>query len=141
MNRYYIQGSVNRQHLSPYTPVSYTSIMQSFRVVLREEGFRGLYQGMTPALLAAAGSWGGYFYFYESSKTRKLAGKASKDEKLQTFDHLTSGVEAGVILVMLFNPLWVMKTRLALQGAELRDGAAGANKRYDGLLGIDCKSC
>lgn len=29
-----------------------------------------------------------------------------------------SGIEAGVILVVCSNPLWVIKTRLALQGAE-----------------------
>ena len=31
---------------------------------------------------------------------------------------LFSGIEAGVVLVFLFNPMWVVKTRLALQGAE-----------------------
>jgi hypothetical protein len=30
---------------------------------------------------------------------------------------LLAGTEAGVILVLLFNPLWLTKTRLALQGA------------------------
>jgi hypothetical protein len=50
----------------------YRHFIQSFRTVVRNEGFRGLYQGMSPALFAASGSWGGYFYFYEKSKTRKL---------------------------------------------------------------------
>eukprot|EP01034_Spumella_vulgaris_P034076 gene34076-42020_t len=33
---------------------------------------------------------------------------------------LTSGVEAGSILVFIFNPVWVIKTRLALQGVDLK---------------------
>lgn len=109
----------------------YKSILQSFKVVLGEEGFRGLYQGMTPALIAASGSWGGYFYFYELSKARKLANKGPTS-KLGTIDHLLSGVEAGVYLVLLFNPLWVMKTRLALQGAEIKDNTH-TGKKYTGL--------
>lgn len=43
---------------------------------------------------------------------------------------LLSGVEAGVILVLIFNPFWVVKTRLALQGAE-----TGLQKRYTGMIG------
>jgi len=43
---------------------------------------------------------------------------------------LSSGVEAGVILVLLFNPLWVLKTRLAVQGAE---ESIPISKRYAGL--------
>ena len=52
---------------------TYRSLTKSFRAVIRNEGFRGLYQGMSPALLAASGSWGGYFFFYEQSKARKKA--------------------------------------------------------------------
>ena len=37
-----------------------------------EEGVRGFHRGLSPALLASAGSWGGYFYFYENSKARKM---------------------------------------------------------------------
>ena len=45
---------------------------------------------------------------------------------------LLSGVEAGSIMVMLFNPLWVVRTRMALQGAEtLQSG----QKRYTGMIG------
>jgi len=39
---------------------------------------------------------------------------------------LASGVEAGAILVLLFNPLWLVKTRLALQGAASGPGATAA---------------
>lgn len=110
----------------------YSSTYQSLRSVLRSEGASGLYRGMTPALLASSGSWGGYFYFYELSKKRKLgllnSGNANygdddpaaavKNQKLGVTDHLLSGVEAGVMLVFIFNPIFLVKTRLALQGAD-----------------------
>ena len=56
---------------------NYSSLRTSFRSVLTNEGVKGLYKGLTPAVLAAAGSWGGYFYFYEHSKNRKLLNKPS----------------------------------------------------------------
>jgi solute carrier family 25 folate transporter 32 len=31
-------------------------------------------------------------------------------------DHLLAGVEAGSIMVVITNPLWIMKTRLQIQG-------------------------
>jgi solute carrier family 25 folate transporter 32 len=108
---------------------TYSSINSSIRVVLEKEGFRGLYQGLTPAILGACGSWGGYFYFYEMAKKRKLS-QRTKNDKLQTVDHLLAGTEAGVILVIIFNPLWLTKTRLALQGVST------TRKPYKGF--IDC---
>lgn len=39
-----------------------------------------------------------------------------------------AGVEAGCLLVLIFNPFWVVKTRLALQGAE-----TGLQRRYTGM--------
>jgi solute carrier family 25 folate transporter 32 len=59
---------------------AYRSITKAFRTVIANEGYRGLYQGMSPALFAASGSWGGYFFFYERSKKRKLA-KLADGEK------------------------------------------------------------
>ncbi|RYH09864.1 solute carrier family 25 protein [archaeon] len=40
-------------------------------------------------------------------------------------------MEAGVAMVFLFNPVWVVKTRLALQGAETHI----TGKKYKGLSG------
>jgi len=105
----------------------YGSVLGSLRLVVRNEGAAGLYQGLTPAIIASAGSWGGYFYFYEHSKSRKLAAAAGSGRQgLTTVDHLASGVEAGAILVLLFNPLWLVKTRLALQGTTGGPGATAA---------------
>ncbi len=133
----------------------YRHFLQSVRTVVREEGLHGLYQGMSPALFAASGSWGGYFYFYEKSKARKLEQKLHQGriegQVLSSADHVTpfhyiivdintyscylqllSGIEAGVILVFMFNPFWVVKTRLALQGAEV---LPTTHKRYTGMIG------
>ena len=115
----------------------YGSVLGSLRQVLRNEGVRGLYKGVTPAMIASSGSWGGYFYFYELSKSRKLGQGGGA---LTTVDHLSSGVEAGVILVFLFNPLWLIKTRMALQGLESAASTGSltavspARKEYTGIF-------
>ena len=45
---------------------------------------------------------------------------------------LLSGIEAGVALVLMFNPLWVLKTRLALQDSlEINNH----QKKYNGMMG------
>jgi len=71
---------------------TYRSLTKSFSQVLRNEGVKGLYQGMSPALVGASGSWGGYFYFYEQSKERKLRKLQSTGQgsSLLTADHVSS---------------------------------------------------
>ena len=102
---------------------AYTSMRSAVRSVLQDEGFWGLYKGMTPGVIASTGSWGGYFYFYELSKRRKLsskqaAGGGNNSSTLGVSDHMLSGVEAGSIMQLIFNPLWLIKTRLAIQDAQ-----------------------
>lgn len=64
---------------------SYRSMGRAFEMVVKREGFTGLYQGVGPALFAASGSWGGYFFFYEESKNRKMG----SGSKLTTVDHVS----------------------------------------------------
>ena len=66
----------------------YRSISSSLKAVLRGEGIRGLYQGLTPAIIGSCASWGGYFYFYENAKKRKLSKLPAGSVKLQTVDHV-----------------------------------------------------
>ena len=62
------------------------------------------------------------------SQNRKL--QASGATSLRSTDHLLAGIEAGVILVFLTNPLWLIKTRLQLQGVGV-----DPTKRYKGPIG------
>ena len=113
--------------------------------ILEKEGMLGLYRGMLPAIIGSAVSWGGYFYFYERAKTRRLystedkispvdshAGATSAESavlvRLRAIDHLFAGVEAGAIMVFLTNPLWLIKTRLQIQGQH-----CGKLKQYNGF--------
>ena len=68
--------------------IHYRNLYSSFRIVAKNEGFGGFYKGVTPAVIAAAGSWGGYFYIYEISKKRKLSSKGGIG-RLNTIDHVS----------------------------------------------------
>jgi hypothetical protein len=77
--------------------------------------------------------------------------------QLNTVDHLLSGVEAGVFMVFLTNPLWLIKTRLQIQHNPLQSrvsesvechtrtatesgGSAGVT-RYKGPFGESLYTC
>ena len=122
---------------------AYTSISGAFQTIVSKEGMRGLYQGAVPALLASAASWGGYFYFYENAKQRKLqayssgssggsssnSGGGDGGHCLGSVDNYLAGVEAGSIMVLLTNPFWLIKTRLQIQGTQ-----KAVTKQYKGFL-------
>ena len=124
-------SKVSSLHAGPYS-----SIYSSARTVWKQESVTGFYKGMGPAMVASAGSWGAYFYLYEYSKERKLRYNRQhgidSGEKLRFTDHLLSGVEAGVVLVVAFNPFWLIKTRLALQGSGLGQNGPAARPQYSG---------
>lgn len=95
--------------------------------VLRAEGVRALFSGLSPALLGSTMSWGGFFYFYERFKPRGGAPASALAAAL-------ASVQAGVVMVLMTNPIWLVKTRLQLQ----RGGVASpiGARPYAGAL--DC---
>jgi solute carrier family 25 folate transporter 32 len=55
--------------------------------------------------------------------------------KLGAVDHFLAGTEAGAILVFIFNPLCLVKTRLALQGSSLNANTEVTGiKKYTGMI-------
>ena len=130
---------LSRQQQQQQQPRHRPTIASSLRNVVKYEGFMGLYQGLSPALLASAVSWGGYFFLYEGMKKQVLAvrqkrheqsvqtsglaaGDAYKEERLGATENFAAACLAGAAMVGLTNPMWLIKTRMQLQLRHFKDG-------------------
>ncbi|KAI8083351.1 mitochondrial carrier domain-containing protein [Gilbertella persicaria] len=78
------------------------------------EGFRGYFKGLGPNLVGVIPARSINFFTYGNGKKfyADLFGK--EDARV----HLISAATAGVITSTATNPIWVIKTRLQLQGAN-----------------------
>ncbi|KAI3431257.1 hypothetical protein D9Q98_004320 [Chlorella vulgaris] len=103
---------------------AYRGTVDAVRQIVRQEGWRALYSGLTPALVGSGVAWGAYFFAYNRAKQRYQ--RASKQARLGPGMHLVSAAEAGVLVCFLTNPIWVVKTRLQLQRRTLQQAAAAA---------------
>jgi len=92
---------------------SYTNLRHAFKSIYKQEGFKGFYKGVTPNVVGGGTSWGLYFLFYNTIKTDMQGG----DTKLPlTFwNHIMAACGAGLLTLLITNPIWVVKTRLCLQ--------------------------
>jgi solute carrier family 25 folate transporter 32 len=97
------------------------TMLRTMGQVIRHEGVVGLYQGLAPALIGSAASWGGYFFLYEGIKKEllHLKHKASPhdetEHKLGASENFGAACSAGAVMVLLTNPVWLIKTRMQLQ--------------------------
>lgn len=113
--------------------------LATMRDLIAEEGVSSLYRGLEPVLYSLFTS--GFVYFYSFHGLRRLAG-----EKTALKD-LAIGAIAGAINVLTTTPLWVVNTRIKMQGTKklLNDSAGEGHHRSestqykcitDGLLKI-----
>ncbi|XP_040516512.1 peroxisomal membrane protein PMP34 isoform X1 [Gallus gallus] len=84
--------------------------------IIKEEGLLAPYRGWFPVISSLCCSNFVYFYTFNSLKTLWVKGQHSSTGK-----DLVLGVVAGVVNVLLTTPLWVVNTRLKLQGAKFRN--------------------
>ncbi|XP_061360977.1 folate transporter 1, chloroplastic isoform X2 [Gastrolobium bilobum] len=91
---------------------SYKNTAHAVFTIARLEGLRGLYAGFLPGVLGSTISWGLYFFFYDKAKQRYAR---NREEKLNAGLHLASAAEAGALVCLCTNPVWLVKTRLQLQ--------------------------
>ncbi|XP_057952875.1 folate transporter 1, chloroplastic isoform X14 [Malania oleifera] len=91
---------------------AYKNTAHAIFTIARIEGLRGLYAGFSPAVLGSTISWGLYFSFYSRAKQRY---SKNREEKLSPGLHLASAAEAGALVSLCTNPVWLVKTRLQLQ--------------------------
>jgi Mitochondrial carrier protein len=130
--------------------------------IIKYEGIAGLYQGLTPAVLGSSISWGGYFFFYENfkqlyvrykNKNQSKSNSGTADLKASTVtttanltsvDNFILACTSGAIMVVLTNPIWLIKTRMQLQMKRAQqqqqqlNSSTGKNismiKPYDNML-------
>ncbi|KAK2703503.1 hypothetical protein QYM36_018083, partial [Artemia franciscana] len=109
----------------------YKGFLDALANILKSEGTRGLYRGVTPNAWGAGAAWGSYFFIYNVIKTRMSNGDTSKN--LGPILNMVAAAEAGVLTLALTNPIWVVKTRLCLQYGNSPARASDA-KRYNGMI-------
>jgi solute carrier family 25 folate transporter 32 len=124
----------------------YKGTVDAARTIIRNEGWQGLYAGLTPSLIGSTVAWGTYLYLYEKIKNwykeqqgigSSSSGKQSEAGRLGAGYNLLSAAQAGAIVCVMTNPIWLVKTRLALQQrtSMAAAGAAGSSGvAYKGLL-------
>ncbi|KAK2169855.1 hypothetical protein LSH36_6g02030 [Paralvinella palmiformis] len=102
--------------------------------VFQEEGIVGVYRGLSSLALSLFSSSFVYFFIFHGLKTSLTL--FNKEQQV-TMD-LIFGSLAGAAVVLVTNPLWVINTRLKLEGAKLRTSKYKELKhpKYDGI--IDC---
>ncbi|CAD5229240.1 unnamed protein product [Bursaphelenchus okinawaensis] len=89
----------------------YRNYWHAAKLIVRAEGIRGLYQGLTPSIIASPLSWGLYFHIYH--QLHDYSGMSKQDPRFIV--NLGLGCVSGAIVMAFTNPLWVVKTRLCLQ--------------------------
>eukprot|EP00249_Psilotum_nudum_P022515 c28545_g1_i1 orf=664-1635(+) len=98
-------------------------VIGSLGRILRDEGIKGLYRGLSPTVLALLPNWAVYFTVY--SKLKSLLeteyavsngdDKKIKFQKMSFGANVLAAVGAGAATNVTTNPLWVVKTRLQTQ--------------------------
>lgn len=113
-----------------YTPDAYKGLIDGLKRLAKEEGIRGLYRGMVPALFGV--SHGAIqFMVYEELKKwrndlRKKQGSIDNtehDTRLSTTEYLTMAASSKVTATITTYPYQVLRSRL--QDRETRDTYKG----------------
>lgn len=109
--------------------------LRIIRGIFHHEGFVGLYQGLSPAIIGSSVSWGGFFFVYEGLK-KLLRQRDGLDENspLSSIANFQLACASGAVMVFLTNPLWLIKLRMQLQMKKSAARLQSAPKPYDGLF-------
>lgn len=94
--------------------------------LVSKEGFGTLYRGMGPVLQSLCAS--SFVYFYTFHGLKASAGTSSPS----AVRDLLFGTVAGVVNVLTTTPLWVVNTRLKMQGVQLAEQTNGEGKQANG---------
>lgn len=89
---------------------SFRGIRGMAKAIIREDGARGLYRGLTPLIVGYLPSWTCYFWVY-----KEMQGICGNSAPLTT---VISATVAGATSTLLTTPIWMVKTRLMAQSSR-----------------------
>jgi solute carrier family 25 thiamine pyrophosphate transporter 19 len=113
-----------------------THLLAHARSVLREEGPRGFFRGLVPALTQVVPGMALSFWLFDEIKRARLTGYAGAQTRLSPADSALAGGVAGVLSKLAVYPLDTAKKRLqashllALQMAAAAPPTTGAPALY-----------
>ncbi|KAF9247103.1 peroxisomal membrane protein PMP47B [Melanogaster broomeanus] len=88
------------------------TVTQAVLDIVKREGVRGLYGGLSSSLVGIAVTNGVYYYFYERSRSIILGSKPGF-KALSTLESMLAGLIAGSATTIISNPIWVVQTSQA----------------------------
>lgn len=118
----------------PYRPYYKEPTLTHFDPSIVEKGLRGLYEGVTPNVVGNGISWGLYLFIYNTIVV--LNNDEDKIKSLAFFYRVIYSTTAGLLTIILTNPIWVIKTRMCLQYSKGKSSVT-----YDGMLDAFRKTC
>ncbi|XXG84362.1 hypothetical protein AAC387_Pa10g1893 [Persea americana] len=92
-------------------------IFGSLEQIFKKEGFRGMYRGLSPTVLALLPNWAVYFTIYEQLKS--FLSSDDVNHQLSVGANIVAASSAGAATTIVTNPLWVVKTRFQTQGMRV----------------------
>uniref|UniRef100_A0A2P2I3S3 Peroxisomal membrane protein PMP34-like n=2 Tax=Hirondellea gigas TaxID=1518452 RepID=A0A2P2I3S3_9CRUS len=101
-------------------------VLAMLQHILETEGSSGLYRGLVPVVQSLYCSNFVYFYSFHGLKRAFNPNKA-------VLKDLLCGMVAGIINVMTTTPLWVVNTRLKMQGVALQHQQQ-PHQHYNGMI-------
>ena len=94
-------------------PTRENNVVNTIALILRDEGFSGLYKGLKSALFSLSISQAIFFYIYAFLKHIYI--KRNDIKRLGPLENLIIASVAGAINATLTTPLWVVNMRLTTQ--------------------------
>ncbi|CAN1126362.1 Nicotinamide adenine dinucleotide transporter 2, mitochondrial [Linum perenne] len=110
-----------------------SAIIAILQNIVKTDGFRGLYRGLSPTILAILPNWAVYFTVYEKLKGLLLS-NGDGSGQLTVGRNMIAAAGAGAATAISTNPLWVVKTRLQTQG--MRPGVVPYTSIFSALRRI-----
>ncbi|KAL4878588.1 mitochondrial carrier domain-containing protein [Aspergillus karnatakaensis] len=121
------QGGFVRRGKVVEAKALYRGMLGTGKIIWREDGIRGLYQGLGPMLLGYLPTWAVYLAVYDRSR--------SYFEEMTGSWWLSRGyasITAGACSTIVTNPIWVIKTRLMSQSLRSNTEGFRAPWQYSG---------